>query len=178
MLLSLETPVLFQICSANTQLSHICEDEYFWELKVEELHLNILKPTNRSWKQHYMILTSSKKVTVIYCEFLRDIIIKYTDTINQVLNKANDILHWNPFADSQSNPLSNIRRISFKDKNGNPVISVVISVVIPILNQGINGSITYQGVDPNQYIGDNLFLINSIEYIPNAFQCNMMRAFG
>lgn len=87
---------LLNFCANNKQISNICENEYIWKRKVEELKTNSRvdripdKPGNMSWKELYIQMTNIIPVQIILRgENIGEIYVKTSDTIEDVNQLAN-----------------------------------------------------------------------------------------
>ena len=99
-LLNTETSELVKLCPRHSNINKICNDDYFWQLKLLRDYQANTKPEQLSWKQYYMWLYIPKQIPVYESEttvyrripivnLLGTITIKRTETLQDLLNKSN-----------------------------------------------------------------------------------------
>ena len=159
LLLLIKTTGLLNLCSSNRQLSHLCNNDFFWHRKVQQLNIEIPKPLNKSWKQHFIDLTSTKSVPLTILnsgDSIGTLKIKYTDTIETVLNNANELFF------STSNIAHGIALL-FQNRNNKILATIANPFTQP----------TYYGINPDDYIGELLFDLETLSYAYPVFYCTM-----
>ena len=160
LLLSMKTADLLNLCSSNRQLENLCNNENFWRQKVQQLNLNIPKVFNKSWKQHFIDLTSTKSVPLTIFnngDRIGTLKIKYTDTIETVLNNANELFF------STSNIAHGIALL-FQDKNNRILATIANPFTQP----------TYYNINPDDIIGEMLVGLEKLSYAYPVYCCTML----
>ena len=163
LLLSVETADLLALCSTNRSLENICNNENFWRQKVQQLNLNIPKPANKSWKQHYIYITRPKNIPLTVLNnnnLIGTLNIKFNDTIETVLNNANELFF------STSNTFCGIALL-FQDKNNKIMATIANPFTQP----------TYYNIHPDEPINSMLYYLETLSYVYPApapgFHCTM-----
>lgn len=153
LLLSMDTSALLNFCSSNVQIRGLCNNEFFWQQKVQQLGQSPPKPTNLSWKQYYINLTNYKSVPIYVSgdsQPVAQLYISYDDQISKLVEEANKLVFQN------SNTNASPSTLMFKDNSNNPF--AVVSFPFDSTKS------RYLKVNPGDRVGTILKRLGSITY--------------
>ncbi len=153
LLLAMDTAVLLNFCNTNREFQNLCNNEFFWQQKVQQLGPSAQKPNNLSWKQYFINLTNFKTIPIYISQQPRPVAqlyISYDDTISKLVEEANKIMVQN----SDTNTPPSI--LIFKDVD-NVMFAVISDPYNPNLSQ-------YRKVNPTDRAGTVLKRLAALTY--------------